>query len=57
MPVVINEFEVVPGAPAASATAPSASAGEGEGQAALTQHDFASIIRRQHERLARVWAH
>lgn len=56
MAVVINEFEVVAEAPAAPegggpAASPPAPAGPS------TPYDIATIVRHQHERLARVRAH
>lgn len=57
MPVVINEFEVVPSSQTGTAAAPAPSYGEGEEKATTTARDIASIIRRERERYARVWAH
>ena len=63
MPVIINEFEVVTEPPASPQAGTTRAAGEAQGAAqqlataALSPHDVESILHRQAERQARVWAH
>ena len=56
MSVVINEFEVVAEPPAPTSGGEVAEAAPAPA-AAPTPHDVEQIVRRQTERLARVWAH
>lgn len=57
MPVVINEFEVIPREPAPAAqNAASAPAGE-KSSVLPSPHDVAGMVARQIERLERVRAH
>lgn len=57
MPVVINEFEVVPqpqpSHPPSEAEQPTGSAPS----AGLNPRDVEKMVERNHERLLRVWAH
>lgn len=57
MSVVINEFEVVAEPPAPTSGREVAEAAPATVALAPTPHDVEQIIRRQMERLARVWAH
>lgn len=56
MPVVINDFEVVPG----EATAPPANAEETEGggdEKAPSEHEIARMVAHKISRDERIWAH
>ena len=55
MPVIINEFEVVPAPPSQPARPPSPS--QAEAAAQLDPAELAKAVRQVAERFARVWAH
>ena len=57
MPVVINEFEVVAESPSATAKNPETPPGKVEAAKSPTPQEINNIIRRQKERLLRIWAH
>ena len=56
MPVVINEFEVVP-QPENPTPSQTMQSGSSEPAGGLTPQDVEKIIQRDHERALRVWAH
>jgi hypothetical protein len=56
MPVVINEFEVVP--QSETSTPPEAEqSGSSAPSGGLNAKDVEKIIERNHERMLRIWAH
>jgi hypothetical protein len=57
MPVVINEFEVVPGEARSSQTGESSTSGKSEGKTAPSAHQIELLVEQQLERCERVRAH
>ncbi len=57
MPVVINEFEVVPQTQPANLPAQNEQSTGSAPSARLSPRDIEKIVKREHERLLRVWAH
>ncbi|MCI0496374.1 hypothetical protein L0Z72_15310 [candidate division KSB1 bacterium] len=57
MPVVINEFEVVAASPSATAPKSEGPPEKAASKKMLTPQEIENIIRRQKERLLRIWAH
>ena len=57
MPVVINEFEVVPQAQPSNVPAETREPGSSGKPGGLSPRDVEKIVERNHERLLRIWAH
>lgn len=57
MPVVINEFEVVPQAESSNASAEKKESGISGKAPGPSPRDVEKIVERNRERLLRVWAH
>jgi hypothetical protein len=57
MPVVINEFEVIPESRPTSPVATATPSNESPALPKLTPREIERLMRQQMERLARVWAH
>jgi len=57
MPVVINEFEVVPQTQPSNPPAETEQSSGPAPSAGQSPRDVAKILERNHERLLRVWAH
>ena len=57
MAVVINEFEVVPAEPAATAQGGETGTSAAESAPKLSAHEVARVAERARERALRVWAH